>query len=229
MSSTVALVSANPNPETEGTLAIRPPRYRPAREAWNRVLDAGLSLLEEGGYGAFTISAICERANVAPRAIYDRADSKDALFLAVYEHGAARLRAEHAVFSDAKRWQQPTAEALASDAVRAVAGIFARNAAFLRSVVLISGVHPEIYRRGARDERDLSDRFTDVILHVREDIRRPDPEAAIRMAFHAVFSSLVLRVGWTQLASGTIDGEPFVAELITMVNRYLFAPETTAI
>src|SRR3954454_23905368 len=86
-------------------LEIRPPRQQRSREGWNRVLDAGVALLEEGGYDAFTIAALCERAGVAPRAVYARADNKDALFLAVYEHGAQRLRAEHAVFADDARWQ----------------------------------------------------------------------------------------------------------------------------
>src|SRR3954469_18447828 len=54
--------------------AIRPPMQKRTREQWSRVLDAGVTLLEEGGYEAFTIPAICERAQVAVSAIYARAD-----------------------------------------------------------------------------------------------------------------------------------------------------------
>src|SRR3954447_25170419 len=78
----------------DADLQVRPPKQRRSREAWNRVLDAGVAILEDGGYEAFTIAAVCERARVAPPAIYARTASKDALFLAVYEHGIARLRAE---------------------------------------------------------------------------------------------------------------------------------------
>ena len=60
------------------SLAIRPPLQRRSREAWTRVLDAGVTLLEEGGYEAFTIAAVCASARVPPRAIYARAASKDA-------------------------------------------------------------------------------------------------------------------------------------------------------
>ena len=70
-------------------LEVRPPKQQRSREAWNRVLDAGVAILEDGGYDAFTIAAVCERASVAPTAIYARTTSKDALFLAVYEHGIA--------------------------------------------------------------------------------------------------------------------------------------------
>jgi AcrR family transcriptional regulator len=74
-------------------LTIRPPRQERSRRVWDRVLDAGVAPLEEDGYEGFTIAAVCERAQVPPRAVYDRAPSKDALFPAVYEHGMARIRA----------------------------------------------------------------------------------------------------------------------------------------
>nr|WP_280860220.1 helix-turn-helix domain-containing protein [Streptomyces sp. SAI-144] len=41
----------------------------------------------EGGYDAFTIAAVCERAQVAPRTIHDRTPSKEPPFRAVSEHG----------------------------------------------------------------------------------------------------------------------------------------------
>ena len=79
-------------------LEVRPPKQQRSREAWNRVLYAGVAILEDGGYDAFTIAAVCERASVAPTAIYARTTSKDALFLAVYEHGIASIRDEQQVF-----------------------------------------------------------------------------------------------------------------------------------
>src|SRR4051812_49825918 len=88
----------------DADLQVRPPKQRRSREAWNRVLDGGVAFLEDGGYDAFTIAAVCERARVAPPAIYARTASKDALFLAVYEHGIARLLADQAVFTEAARW-----------------------------------------------------------------------------------------------------------------------------
>lgn len=81
-----------------------------------RVLDAGVALLADGGYGAFTIGAVCDRAQVAPRALYARADSKDALVLAVYEHCMARVRvrADHHVFGgpDTSKRVQPNEDLL---------------------------------------------------------------------------------------------------------------------
>lgn len=87
---------------------------------------------------------MCDRAQVPPRAVYDRAPSKDALFLAVCEHGMARIRADHEIFGDTEYWLGLDATALIEAAVRELAAVFSRHQALLRAVVLISGVHPEV-------------------------------------------------------------------------------------
>lgn len=217
----VAVTSGGPDETAAESLAVRPPLQQRSREAWTRVLDAGVALLEEGGYEAFTIAAVCERAQVAPRALYARVDTKDALFLAVYEHGMARVLADQAVLTDGSRWSGLPAEEVAARAVRDVAEIFHRNVALLRSVVLISGAHAEVYRRGARYTRDLADQFTALVLAAGE-IDQPDPEAAVRAAFDAVFSSLVVRTAYGPAFAGPADDEEFVATLAGMVRRYLY-------
>src|SRR3954463_8568552 len=115
----------------DADLEVRPPKQQRSREAWSRVLDAGVAVLEDGGYDAFTIAAVCERAQVAPTAIYARTSSKDALFLAVYEHGIARLRAEQAVFADESRWTGLAPDALVREAVNEMVGISFRHERFL--------------------------------------------------------------------------------------------------
>jgi AcrR family transcriptional regulator len=207
------------------SLEIRPPVQRRSREAWNRVLNAGVQLLEEGGYDAFTIAAVCDRAQVAPRALYARADSKDALFLAVYEHGLARVRADQAVLTDEERWGDLPPDQLAVQVVSEVAAIFFRHAAFLRAVVLISGVHAEVYRRGASYSRQLGDQVTSLLLRARDAIDNPDPETAVRAAFNAVFAALVLRIAYGPAFAGPpTDEQTFLQTLSMMVRRYLFRP-----
>src|SRR5215212_3486058 len=143
----------------DADLEVRPPKQRRSREAWSRVLDAGVAVLEDGGYDAFTIAAVCERAQVAPTAIYARTSSKDALFLAVYEHGIARLREEQVVFADESRW------------------------AGLGPAAVVRAAHPEVARRGSHYSRELGEGFARVVLAAREAIRHDDPEAAVRSIF----------------------------------------------
>jgi AcrR family transcriptional regulator len=212
--------------EVPDALAVRPPRQERSRQAWARVLDAGVAILEEGGYEAFTIAAVCERAQVPPRALYDRTSSKDALFLAVYEHGLDRIRVDEEVFTREEFWAGLEARRLIETAVAQIAASFARHAAFLRSVVLLSGGHPEVYRRGSANSSHLSDLFAGVVLRAQDQITHPDPGQAVRLCFSTIFAACVLRVAYGPGFAGVhIDEETFVEHLTDTAARYLLGPE----
>jgi AcrR family transcriptional regulator len=204
-------------------LAIRPPQQQRSREAWNRVLDAGVGLLEDGGYEAFTIAAVCARAGVAPPSIYARTTSKDALFLAVYEHGISRLREAEAVFADEQRWAGLAPADLVRAAVAETVGLFLRHRRFLGAVVLISAVHPEVRRRGAGYAQQLGEGFASVVLRASGVIAHADPQAAVRACFGTVFATSVLRVayGGGFTTPSPVDDETFAADLGEQAVRYL--------
>jgi len=204
-------------------LAIRPPRQQRSREAWSRVLDAGVAVLEDGGYEAFTIAAVCQRAGVAPPAIYARTTSKDALFLAVYEHGISRLREGEAVFADEQRWAGLAPAELVRSAVAETVGLFLRHREFLGAVVLISAAHAEVRRRGSGYARQLGEGFAAVVLGAAEAIQHPDPEAAVRACFGTVFATSVIRVayGGGFTTASPADDDTFVADLGEQAVRYL--------
>ena len=207
----------------DADLEVRPPKQRRSREAWNRVLDAGVAVLEDGGFGAFTIAAVCERAQVAPTAIYARTTSKDALFLAVYEHGIAGIRAEQQVFGDPAHWSGLAPAALVREAVAQVVGISLRHRPFLRAVVLVSGVHPEVQARGGRYVHELAGLFTDVVLGARDAIRHADRERAVLSCFGSTFSATVLRLAYGPAFTtpAPVDDDAFVADLGEAAVRYL--------
>ncbi len=54
-------------------LAVRLPRQARTRAAWQRILEAGLQIVEQDGYDALTIASLCDRAGVTPPTIYARA------------------------------------------------------------------------------------------------------------------------------------------------------------
>jgi AcrR family transcriptional regulator len=205
-------------------LAVRAPRQRRTREQWDRILDAGVRLLEDGGYEAFTIAALCERAQVPPRALYARAATKDALFLAVYEHGMRRLRTSEQVFTDADRWQRDDYPRRIERAVLDLVTIFADNEDFLRSVVLISGAHPEVLRRGEAYREALGNLFTSVLAPPGE--ARADARALQEheFCFSMVFAALVIRTAYGPNYGPAGDTVGLGREIVTMAQRYLLAP-----
>jgi AcrR family transcriptional regulator len=216
----------DPAPDLPDHLTIRPPLQERSRRAWARVLDAGVALLEEAGYEGFTIAAVCDRAQVPPRAVYDRAPSKDALFLAVYEHGMARIKADHEIFGDPAHWAGLDAAGLIEAAVRELAAMFGRHQALLRSVVLISGVHPEVYRRGSRYSREMGDVFTALLRPLAAQISHPgtDVDTVLRVCFTTVFSALVIRVAYGPgFAADPVDNATYTSELARMSSSYLLS------
>lgn len=210
-------------------LEIREPRQERTRRAWARILDAGVSLVEEGGYEAFTIAALCEKAQVAPRALYDRTTNKDALFLAVYEHGIARVVADQQPFRDPDRWRGMPADELITAAVAQLTDLFRRHAAFLKPVLLLSGAHPEVLRRGRSHVHTLADTFTALLLGVRDHITHPDPETAARQCFATIFSACVVRTAHgADFATEAVDHDTFTAHLALTAGRSLLAPSPAA-
>ncbi len=188
------------------------------------MLDAGVAILEDGGYEAFTIAAVCSRSGVAPPAIYARTSTKDALFLAVYEHGIARMRDDQLVFTDAERWAGLAPDQLVRAAVAEMTGISLRHARFLRSVVLISAAHPEVRRRGSVYSTELGERFAAMLRPVHGLVTHPDPEAAVRACFGTLFAATVIRVAYGPgFATPPVDDGTFTAELGETAARYLLA------
>ncbi|MER6077908.1 helix-turn-helix domain-containing protein [Streptomyces sp. NPDC001833] len=189
------------------------------------MLDAGVSLLEDGGYEAFTIAAVCERAGVAPPAIYARTTSKDALFLAVYEHGIQRLRAEQQVFDDTTRWEDLSPDELVRAAVTETVGMFFRHERFLRAVVLLSASHREVRRRGSRYSQELGNGFAKVILRATDAITLPDVETAVHSCFSTVFAASVIRVAYGPgfARPVPVEDDTFTADLAETAVRYLLS------
>lgn len=211
------------HPEQAADLAVRPPRQERTRQQWARVLDCGIEILEEGGYDAFTIAAVCERAQVPPRALYARVSTKDGLFLAVYDHGMTRVAADHAAFADDARWAGLTPEATIAQAVALVLEVFARNAALLRSVILLSSAHPGILRRGAEHARQLQALFVRRCLPAVSD-RHPSPTAAAETAFNTVFAVAVFHVAYGASFLGTSGShEELATDTAAMQIAYLRA------
>jgi AcrR family transcriptional regulator len=199
-------------------LTLHAPRQQRTREQWRRVLDAGVALLERDGYEGFTIAALCEQASVPPRALYARAATKDALFLAVYEHGMSRVVAARVAFETEVRRGSGDVSARIDGLVHFMLDHFLAHADFLRAVVLVSGAHPEVRRRGEAYRRELGAVFADVVT---DGGREPVVEGDVDFCFSLVFSALVVRVAYGPGMGATGDAEELGDEMVRMVQRYL--------
>jgi len=205
-------------------LRVNPPKQERSRLAWVRVLDAGVEIIEAGGYEAFTIAAVCERAEVSIPSIYARTKSKEALFLAVYDHKLSAIDAtEVEVFEHSPRWRDLSDEGLVREAVREVGARFLDHGAFLRVIVNRSAVDPEIRRRGKHHVSKLSKRFCSLVLEREISISHADPHRAADATFRMLFASLTAFVSYGPLfmSDRDVSAAELVADLEDVAVAYL--------
>jgi AcrR family transcriptional regulator len=155
------------------------------------------------------------------RSIYERASSKEALFLAVYEHKMTQMAADRDhLFRETQEPGLPPGEVI-SRAVAAVLLLFERNAEFLRPVIAIAPEHRVVFERGKRQTALLGDMF--VAALERTGLLTGDSIPAWQ-AFRAVYAMAVLR---TMQGADFISPAPTLDEEIAhsarMVERYLRA------
>lgn len=156
-------------------------------------MSAGVDLLTEGGYEAFTIAAVCERAAVPPRAIYARVDHKEALFLAVYEHGMRRVDDDMSeVFADLPASTE-SALLVMRTLVTRIADVFHRHEDFLKPLLLLSATHPEVHRRGSFYSRRLGEQFVATFQPAGRTESHPSTAASLQFCFAMVHSAVVMR------------------------------------
>jgi len=139
---------------TEMRSAVRAPKQARTRESWQRILDIGLELLEEGGTEALSISEVCRRGAVSPPSLYARVDGRAGLFTAVWEHGMTRVHATEAILLARER-SDGSADEQARAAARILAGVFTAHARFLRPVIAAASTDATLRSGGSAESRSF--------------------------------------------------------------------------
>ena len=146
---------------------IRPPLQKRSQESLERVLQAGLELLQEAGFEGFTLQEVSRRAKVSIGSIYARASSKEALILAIYDREMERIAAEQERIAAASRREGLSSRELVETLVREMAEIMLGHAASLRVFMHRSAIDPEIWRRGSERSHVLAQGLRDLTARAR--------------------------------------------------------------
>ena len=211
-------------------LSVRPPKQKRSQESLERVLDASTKLLAENGFDAFTIQDVSQHSDVSVGAIYARFGSKESLLRAVHRHAMEQIRPEHAsVAPDDGRPAREAREAIVG-AVETVAGIFRGNEPLLRAFMHLGAVDDEIARRGSESSVDLARQFAATLLAHRDEIRHPDPETAVDVAFRLAYCTFARQVmyGSTFESDRPIGWDELVDEVGAACAAYLLEERAPA-
>jgi AcrR family transcriptional regulator len=187
---------------------IRPPLQRRSQESLERVLSAGFEVLKEQGFDGFTLHEVSRRAGVSIGSIYSRVPSREALIMAIYERVMEWSDERAAIERDASRYDlapRERIELLVQDMATAMLG----HADTLRVFMRQAPLNQEVWNRGSEKSKATAAIFSEAVLERREDIRHPNPEAAVDMAWRMVYT-LVAR--WITHGPNFESGRPLSEE-----------------
>lgn len=166
--------------------AVRAPVQQRTRASWERILDAGTRLLEEQGFEALTITAVCREAHVSPPTIYARVDGLAGLFWAIYDRGMTEVLAtQTADLHDAAQTPPGSRERIVA-VVGAGCATFIEHERFLRPVIRFASSNETLLARGAASSQALVDEMTRLLTHASTD----GAEAVARM----IYAECVFRI-----------------------------------
>jgi AcrR family transcriptional regulator len=202
---------------------LRPPQQRRSRESLERALAAGIELLAEGGYEAFTITEVAKRARVSVGSLYGRFQSKDGLFHEVQARILDGIKTDQDALLSPPEWDELPADELVRAAVTAAAEVFRRHAPLLRVMMLRGAADPDVLARGRTSSQQFATAFTDVLLTHRDQIAHQAPELAADICFRMVYDVLARRVtyGPTFESPVTLEWDELVRELGEACSAYL--------
>jgi AcrR family transcriptional regulator len=205
---------------------VSPPKQARSRAAWGRVLEAGAGILEADGLDAFTISAVCEQADVSVAAIYSRVQNKDGLFLAVYENALEQMTTERRVLEeDEESYKDVITADLVSFAVVTIADIFLTRRGLIRSIIRLSASHEEVRQHGSEWMTTLGRTFTELLRSREDDYTHDDVPAALTVCYRALWSSVAMYVAYGPNFASEFDtaDDQFKDELCDTAIRYLLS------
>ncbi len=202
---------------------IRPPLQRRSQESLERLLRAGLEVLQEVGFEGFTLQEVSRRAGVSIGSIYARVPNRDALILAIYERAMGLLLEEEAQFERDSSAEGHSPREVIERLVSDMATIMLGNAAMLRVFMRQAPINPEIWRRGSAHSHTTAHLFAAAMLRRREEIKHPDPELAVDVAYRMVYCAIARRIthGPQFESPYEVSDEQLVRELARAVADYL--------
>jgi AcrR family transcriptional regulator len=159
---------------------ISHPKQPRSQRTLERIVAAGLALLEQGGPDAVTVQAVVSKARSSVGSFYARFRGKEDLLEYLRDHVRRSAAAEWSHTIGAEAWEK-SLEGIAARAVALLLDLRPDYEARIRSA-------DRLVAHGEDDEptRRALDELAKRLLERREEITHPDPERAVRIGLAAV-------------------------------------------
>lgn len=198
-----------------------PAKQKRSQRSLERIIAAAKTVLERDGWDQLTMIAVANEAGVSIGGIYRRFSSKEQLLRAVKDQ----------VYSRSDLDQKQIVESCkATDLAGAVAHYvnsridsFQARSAVMREILEGQNRDQVMEDRGRRSLNLGLRTFRSIIAPFRDEIRHPDPELAIDVAFYMMIAGFVRRVRMPDCEPNFdhIDWDCFRKEIPPMIAGYL--------
>jgi len=205
---------------------VRPPKQARSRETLDRIAQAALELMEEGGVESATVAAIVERAGASVGSFYARFAGKDDLIRYLQD----RIWSEARDRWDAALETKDLGGLSIESVVEGVVGLLLRSfrADYHQREVL--GRERRQDEEGARRvfefHQHILSTVSPLFLAHRREITHPEPEWAIRLGYRFAVGSIreILELeGAVGIVDGAATAEAIIPELARAWLAYLGA------
>ncbi|ALU73463.1 TetR family transcriptional regulator (plasmid) [Rhodococcus erythropolis R138] len=191
-----------------------------SRRTQQQILDAGTSLLEEGGAEALTVAAVAARAGVAVGSVYRRFGDKDRLLAALQHDMIDQFRA------DIIERFTPIATDPASLVAAAVVGLTETYEAHerLMQVFMTAGASDAaVAHVGSQASIDAGKVFLKFLEPVTVCVPSPDPETRLDFIYRLICGTCAHRIvnGEKFESERALPWKKLTEELVTVARSYL--------
>lgn len=198
----------------------RPPQQARSRAALQRILASAEHVLVHDGLDEFTIARVADHAGVSVGGVYRRFENKDQLVDAVRQDMLARLET---AITEALDTAQPSLAGVLETFSSALSDFLAKSGHVLPAI-LAGRRGPDMPQQGVQALTALRQRFLDAATPHREQIRRPDPDTALSVAFRSVIAASAHRAAISPWWPDGLDWTQWAHETAAMTTAYLTAP-----
>lgn len=204
------------------------PQQSRSRESLAKLMRAATAILQEKGLEGATIPRIAARAGLSPGSVYRRFPDKDALMRKVLIAVLESIDIQTASVLTPELAEKCTLPGFIEKLVRQNLASYRKNTRLLSAITQFFRTHPSAAFRQQVDEIETRTfrRMVQFLMHYREDIRHPDPEAALAFSLLVFVFSLreivlmeVITDVWKPLLPK--DDNALVHEFTGMILRHL--------
>jgi AcrR family transcriptional regulator len=200
---------------------LLPPQQQRSRDSYERLLVAGLELLESDGLEGFTIAAVAKRAGVGTGLVYRRFADKNALL------GALFLRSSQRNFE----YELPRIRALAAadleldefvlGLTKVVEEVFRLRQKVIRAFITANRGDATLAATVKQGILPLSQELEKTLLSRRAEFGHPDPDLATSFALQQMFNAYTALVTRTNRVHPELGWDTVTEQLSSMTVAYL--------